>query len=167
MLVWPSTQAVSSYADRGLSDAAGVPQNKIRVDCQYMGGGFGSKFNPGKWGAISAALAKQTGQPVKLMLERDLELAIAGNRPSAYAKIKVGAAKDGTVTTFDAEVWGTAGMGGRVPNAMPYVFGKIPISGSPANASRLTAAPPRPGARQIIRKIASSPWPPSPTPPRP
>jgi xanthine dehydrogenase YagR molybdenum-binding subunit len=126
MLVWPSTQAVSSYADRGLSDAAGVPQNKIRVDCQYMGGGFGSKFNPGKWGAISAALAKQTGQPVKLMLERDLELAIAGNRPSAYAKIKVGAAKDGTVTTFDAEVWGTAGMGGRVPNAMPYVFGKIP-----------------------------------------
>src|SRR5262245_14286138 len=33
MYVWPSTQAVSGYADRGLSDAAGIPQNKIHVDC--------------------------------------------------------------------------------------------------------------------------------------
>jgi xanthine dehydrogenase YagR molybdenum-binding subunit len=126
LYVWPSTQAVSGYSDRGLADAAGVPQNKIHVDCQYMGGGFGSKFNPGKWGTISAALAKQSGRPVKLMLDRDIELAIAGNRPSAFAKIKVGAMKDGTLTAFDTELWGTAGMGGRVPDVMPYVFNKIP-----------------------------------------
>jgi xanthine dehydrogenase YagR molybdenum-binding subunit len=126
MVIWPSTQAVSGYADRGLADAAGIAQNKIRVDCQYMGGGFGSKFNPGKWGVISTALARQTGRPVKLMLDRDLELAIAGNRPSAFAKIKVGATKDGLVTAMDSEVWGTAGQGGRVPDQMPYVFGGIP-----------------------------------------
>ena len=51
---------------------------------------------PDKWGTIGALLAKQTGRPVKLLLDRDLELMIAGNRPSAYAKIKVGATKDGT-----------------------------------------------------------------------
>jgi len=39
--IWPSTQAVSGYADRNISEAVEVPQNKIRVDCQYMGGGFG------------------------------------------------------------------------------------------------------------------------------
>ena len=126
MHIWASTQAVSGYADRGLADAAGIAQNKIRVDCQYMGGGFGSKFNPGKWGVISTALAKQTGRPVKLMLDRDLELAIAGNRPSAFARIKVGAMKDGAITAMDTELWGTAGMGGRVPDVMPYVFGGIP-----------------------------------------
>jgi xanthine dehydrogenase YagR molybdenum-binding subunit len=50
MSVWPSTQNVSGYADRGLSDAAGVPQNKINVDCQFMGGGFGSKVQSRKMG---------------------------------------------------------------------------------------------------------------------
>jgi xanthine dehydrogenase YagR molybdenum-binding subunit len=122
--VWPSTQNVSRYSDR-LGDSVGIPQNKIHVDCQYMGGGFGSKFNYDKWGVIGALLSKQSGRPVKLFLERDVELATAGNRPSAYAKIKVGAKKDGTVTAVDAEVWGTGGGGGYRPPPVPYVFTKI------------------------------------------
>lgn len=126
MFIWPSTQAVSGYADRSISDEVEIEQNKIHVDCQYMGGGFGSKFNPGKWGTIGAVLAKQTGKPVKLMLDRDLELMIAGNRPSGYAKIKVGAMKDGSITAMEAEVWGTSGMGGGIPDTIPYVFNKIP-----------------------------------------
>lgn len=125
LYVWPSTQNVSRYSDR-LGEAAGVDQNKIHVECQYMGGGFGSKFNFDKWGSIGAILAKQTGRPVKLMLERDIELMTAGNRPSAHAKIKVGAQKDGTLTAVEVEVWGTGGMGGYNPPPMPYVFGKIP-----------------------------------------
>jgi xanthine dehydrogenase YagR molybdenum-binding subunit len=125
MFIWASTQAVSGYADRSISDEVEIPQNQIRVDCQHMGGGFGSKFNPGKWGVIGAILAKETGKPVKLMLDRDLELMIAGNRPSAYAKIKVGAQKDGTVTAMESEIWGTAGMGGGIPQEVPYVFNKI------------------------------------------
>jgi xanthine dehydrogenase YagR molybdenum-binding subunit len=125
LYVWASTQNVSGYADRGLSDAVGIPQNKIHVDCQYMGGGFGSKFNPDKWGAIGAQLSKQTGRPVKFMLDRDLELMIAGSRPSAFAKIKVGALKDGTVTAIESEVWGTGGTQ-SIPRDMPYIFSKIP-----------------------------------------
>jgi xanthine dehydrogenase YagR molybdenum-binding subunit len=124
LFVWPSTQNVSRYSDR-LGEAADVPQNKIHVDCQYMGGGFGSKFGFDKWGTIGALLSKQSGRPVKLMLDRDLELMIAGNRPSAFAKIKVGAQKDGTVTAIDTELWGTPGLGGSVPDRMPYVFTKI------------------------------------------
>src|SRR3989442_6788254 len=91
-----------------------------------MGGGFGSKFGVDKWGTIGAALSKQTGRPVKLMLDRDLELMIAGNRPSAHATVKVGASKDGTLTAIDAEIWGTAGMGGTLPRDFPYIFTKIP-----------------------------------------
>src|SRR2546429_466629 len=123
--IWPSTQNVSRYSDQ-LGAAAGVDQNKIRVECQYMGGGFGSKFNSDKWGTIGALLSKQTGKPVKLLLERDIELMTAGNRPSAYAKIKVGAQKDGTITAVEAEVWGTGGMGGYGPPPIPYVFTKVP-----------------------------------------
>ncbi|MBM3837476.1 MAG: xanthine dehydrogenase family protein molybdopterin-binding subunit [Verrucomicrobia bacterium] len=127
LTLWPSTQAVSSYADVSMTDASGgLQRSSIHVDCQHMGGGFGSKFNPGTWGVASTALSKQAGRPVKLMLDRDEELMIAGNRPSAYAKIKVGAAKDGTITAIDAEVWGTAGPGGGIPQQVPYVIDKIP-----------------------------------------
>jgi xanthine dehydrogenase YagR molybdenum-binding subunit len=125
LFVWPSTQNVSGYANR-LGEEVGVAQNKIRVETQHMGGGFGSKFNYDKWGVIGSLLAKQAGRPVKLMLERDMELAIAGNRPSDYAKIKVAAKKDGTLTAIDAEIWGTGGSGGFNPAPMPYVFTKIP-----------------------------------------
>lgn len=123
--VWASTQNVSRYADR-LGDAVGVPQNKINVECQYIGGGFGSKFNYDKWGVIGALLSKETGRPVKLMLDRDLELMIGGNRPSAYAKIKVGANRNGKITAVDADIWGTGGSGGYRPPPVPYVFTKIP-----------------------------------------
>lgn len=126
MSIWPSTQAVSGYADRSISDEVDIPQNKIRVDCQFMGGGFGSKFNPGKWGVICSVLAKQTGKPVKLMLDRDLELMIAGNRPSAFSKVKVGASETGDITAIEFDVWGTSGMGGGIPQDLPYVFNKIP-----------------------------------------
>lgn len=125
MYVWPSTQNVSRYGDR-LGNEVGIDQNKIHVDCQYMGGGFGSKFNYDKWGVIGALLSKQAGRPVKLMLDRHVELMVAGNRPSAYAKVKVGVTRDGTMTALDAEVWGTGGNGGYGAPPIPYVFTQIP-----------------------------------------
>lgn len=121
LYLWPSTQNVSRYADR-LDDAVDIARSKMHVDCQYMGGGFGSKFGHDKWGIIGSILAKETGRPVKLMLERDMELAIAGNRPSAFAKIKVGVKNDGEITAFEGEVWGTGGTGGYSMRAFPYVF---------------------------------------------
>jgi xanthine dehydrogenase YagR molybdenum-binding subunit len=139
LFIWPSTQNVSGYADRGLVEAIEVPQNKIHVDCQHMGGGFGSKFNPDRWGTIGAILSKQTGRPVKLMLDRDLELMIAGNRPSAYARIKVGAQKDGLLTAVDTEVWGTGGVGVFNAPPVPYVFTKVPntrLVGKPIKTNR-------------------------------
>jgi xanthine dehydrogenase YagR molybdenum-binding subunit len=119
--VWPSTQSVSGVAGQ-LTDAAGLPANKIEVDCQYMGGGFGSKFGPGAWGAASVILSKKAGKPVKLLLERDLELMIGGNRPSAYADVKIGADKEGRVIAWDSKVWGTGGMGNFGAPPLPYVF---------------------------------------------
>lgn len=119
--VWPSTQNVSGYAGQ-LKEASGLEANKINIDCQYMGGGFGSKFGPGAWGAACVALAKKSGKPVKMLLDRDLELMIAGNRPSAYADVKIGADKEGRVTAWDSKVWGSGGMGSFGAPPVPYVF---------------------------------------------
>ena len=59
------------------------------------------------------ALEKAGGRPVHLYLDRATEQMIGGNRPSAYAKIKVGGKKDGTITAFDAFTWGTGGFARR------------------------------------------------------
>src|SRR4029077_20924448 len=104
-----------------------VAANQIEVICPVMGGGFGSKFGADSWGVACAALAKKAGRPVKMMLERDQELMVAGARPSMYASVKVGAKKDGTLEAWDSESWGTGGPGaGGIPT-LPYIF-KIPNS---------------------------------------
>ncbi len=125
--VWPSTQNVSGYAD-GLTKSAELEASKIHVDCQVMGGGFGSKFGADQWGNVCTELAKAAGKPVKLMLERDQELMTAGARPSAYADVKVGVKKDGTITAWESSAWGSGGTGGAGRLQMPYVFGAIPNS---------------------------------------
>lgn len=121
LYVWPSTQNVSGLAG-GLTRAAEVPADQIHVDCQYMGGGFGSKFGADKWGNIGAILSKQTGKPVKLMLERDQEHKVAGHRPSAFGTVKIGVKKDGTITAWDSDIWGSGGMGNFRMPPLPYVF---------------------------------------------
>jgi xanthine dehydrogenase YagR molybdenum-binding subunit len=124
MKVWPSTQNVTGFAAQSTA-ASGLPANKIEVDCQNMGGGFGSKFVPEAIGAAGVQLSKKAGKPVKLLFERDLELMIAGNRPSAYADIKVACDKEGKVTAWDSKSWGSSGMGNWGAPPLPYVFATI------------------------------------------
>ena len=92
-----------------------------------MGGGFGSKFPPDPWGAESARLSKESGgRPVKFFLDRATELTIAGIRPSHFAKIKIGAKKDGTITSWMSDSWSSGGAGGGPATPLPYVFANIP-----------------------------------------
>ena len=125
LYVWPSTQNVSRYSNQ-FGDEIDIPQNKIHVDTQYMGGGFGSKFNIDKWGIIGTKISQDTGRPVKIMLDRREELMIGGNRPSGFANIKVGLKQDGTISAVDAEVWGSGGQGAFRAPPIPYVFTKVP-----------------------------------------
>ena len=126
--IWPSTQNVSGYAGalaRPLKDH-GISADQMSVDCQYMGGGFGAKFTPDRWGAVCAELSIKTGRPVKLMLERDQEIKVAGHRPSAFGKVKIGVKKDGTITALEAEAWGSGGQQKFRMPPTPYVFTGIP-----------------------------------------
>lgn len=123
---WPSTQAVSTVGG-DLAKLLELPATQVKVDCQYMGGGFGSKFPADRWGAEAARLSKESGgRPVKLFLDRATELTIAGVRPSHFAKIKVAGKKDGTMTGWQSESWASGGIGGGGMAPLPYVFTNIP-----------------------------------------
>ncbi len=122
---WSSTQSVSDYAG-DLGGQIEMPATAIKVHQDHIGGGFGSKFQSDQWGAFCARLSKQSGgRPVKFFLDRHIELMIAGNRPSHYAKITLGADSAGKITLWESDSWSTAGFtGGNIP-PIPYVFTKI------------------------------------------
>jgi xanthine dehydrogenase YagR molybdenum-binding subunit len=120
-----STQNVPGIAEQ-LGKAIDFPAANIHVHQDHVGGGFGSKLGLDPWGTASAQLSKKAGgQPVKMMLDRTTELETAGCRPSAYARVKVGAKKDGTLVAWDSYSWGSGGVGGGGSPPLPYVW-KIP-----------------------------------------
>jgi xanthine dehydrogenase YagR molybdenum-binding subunit len=57
------------------------------------------------------------------MLDRAAEITTAGNRPSAYAKVKIAGTKDGKITAYEADTYGGPGVGtsGTV-GPLPYVY---------------------------------------------
>lgn len=122
---WPSTQSVSGYSGQ-VAQTFNIPASNVEVSCQFMGGGFGSKFAVDRWGLECARLAKMAGRPVKLMLDRNQELMIAGMRPSAYATVKIAADRRGNLIGWESMVWGSSGMTGRPNPPLPYVFTNIP-----------------------------------------
>jgi xanthine dehydrogenase YagR molybdenum-binding subunit len=123
LLVHQSTQSVSANG-ADFAKVLGIPAGNVRIKMEHLGGGFGSKFPVDPWGIEAAKLSKMAGgKPVKIMLERDAELMVAGNRPSVFAKVKVGAKKDGTITAWQSEIWGSGGIGNfNFQNQVPYIF---------------------------------------------
>jgi xanthine dehydrogenase YagR molybdenum-binding subunit len=119
-----STQAVSGSVAQ-IARPLEIPATSVRVQQDHIGGGFGSKFGPDEWDITAARLSKKAGKPVKMFNERDAELMVAGARPSAYARIKVGVKKDGTITAWESQSWGTGGQGGGGSPPLPYIF-RIP-----------------------------------------
>ena len=111
LTAWISTQGING-ARENFATALNIPQANVRVICQHMGGGFGSKaLSVGAEGLDLRQAREGGGAPVKLMLDRKEEHLATGNRPSAAARVKAGVSADGIITAFDAESWGTGGAG--------------------------------------------------------
>jgi xanthine dehydrogenase YagR molybdenum-binding subunit len=127
LTVWASTQAVTgtagALAAHFTAQGIDLPVGKVKCITHYMGGGFGSKFGPDIQGIVAAELARKAKAPVKLMLDRASEVTTAGNRPSAFGKVKVYGKKDGTITAFESDTYGSPGVGrGGTVGPMPYVY---------------------------------------------
>src|SRR3984885_9304764 len=122
LVVHISTQNVSGIAGQ-MAEPLNLPAANIRVHQDHVGGGYGSKFAPDRWGIATAKLSKKSGgRPVRALLDRREELQVAGARASAYARVKVAAKKNGTLIGWDFSSWGTAGPAGGAMPPIPYVF---------------------------------------------
>ena len=90
MLVHSSTQHPSEV-QQIIAHALGVPANLITVQCRRMGGGFGGKeTQPALIAAAAAVMARATGRPVKLRLDRDVDMEMTGKRHDFICDYTVG-----------------------------------------------------------------------------
>jgi xanthine dehydrogenase YagR molybdenum-binding subunit len=118
LTVWDTTQGVFEVQE-SVAQSLKLPLANVRVIGHYMGGGFGSKLEAGKYTVVAALLAKMTARPVKLFLSREEEFLAAGNRPANTMTVKVGAKKDGTLTAIE---FSSIGSGGAYPNGASTSF---------------------------------------------
>jgi xanthine dehydrogenase YagR molybdenum-binding subunit len=131
LTVYASTQGIFAVRE-GLAEALGIDRKNVRVLCEHMGGGFGSKLGPSASGSafamVACRLAKRAGAPVKLMLDRKQEQLCTGNAPSALITVKVGAKKDGTMTAVHYKSHGSGGVasGGGTAGPAGSLHGKNP-----------------------------------------
>src|SRR6202521_193382 len=87
----------------------GMPDEKVRVVCQYMGGNFGNKNQNQDADLITALLAKEAGAPVKLELSRKEDFIGVHGRWPTVQYYKVGVANDGTLKAIQLREY--SGMG--------------------------------------------------------
>jgi xanthine dehydrogenase YagR molybdenum-binding subunit len=103
LILWVSTQAIFAVR-KEVAEKLELPEQRVRVIKQYMGGGFGSKQFAWKPTAIAALLSKQAGRPVQLMVDREAENLASGNRNATQQRVRLGARRDGTLTAIDVHI---------------------------------------------------------------
>ena len=108
LTVWDSTQGTHAVREQ-LAQMLRLPIANVRAITQHMGGGFGSKLWLNKYTLLAALLAKRTGRPVKMALEREEEALAMGNRPANIMQLKAGCKRDGSLTALYMKSIGTIG----------------------------------------------------------
>ena len=74
-----------------VAEVLGVPRHKVVVEAPRMGGGFGGKETQGNlWAALAALAALKTGRPVRVQLDRDVDMTVTGKRHPFFAQFEVG-----------------------------------------------------------------------------
>ena len=100
LLIHSSTQHPSEV-QAIVAHALGCAANQVMVSCRRMGGGFGGKeTQPALIAAAAAVLARKTGRPVKLRLDRDDDMVITGKRHDFLADYDVAFDSSGRITAL-------------------------------------------------------------------
>ncbi|MET0137058.1 MAG: xanthine dehydrogenase family protein molybdopterin-binding subunit, partial [Sphingobium sp.] len=104
LTLWTSNQMIA-WNKGALASLLGIAPEKVRLVSPYIGGGFGGKLFPRADALLAALGARQVKRPVKVTLQRPLIPNNTTHRPATVQRIRMGAAKDGTITAIGHESW--------------------------------------------------------------
>ncbi|XVE78883.1 hypothetical protein DITRI_Ditri14bG0013900 [Diplodiscus trichospermus] len=104
-----STQAPQKH-QKDVSHVLGLPMSKVVCKTKRIGGGFGGKETRSAFLAAAAAVPSYLmNRPVKLTLDRDIDMTTSGQRHSFLGKYKVGFTNEGKVLALDLQIYNNAG----------------------------------------------------------
>ncbi|KAK7335800.1 hypothetical protein VNO80_27854 [Phaseolus coccineus] len=104
-----STQAPQKH-QKYVSHVLGLPMSKVVCKTKRIGGGFGGKETRSAFIAAAASVPSYLlNRPVKITLDRDVDMMITGQRHSFLGKYKVGFTNEGKVLAVDLEIYNNGG----------------------------------------------------------
>jgi 4-hydroxybenzoyl-CoA reductase subunit alpha len=108
LTVWTSTQS-PYYHQVLLAWTLGLKESDVRVLSQYVGGGFGGKFELDSAQFCSSLLSMKLCKPVKVVLTREEEFTATKRRTPMYYYVRTGVKKDGTFMAKEVRVFTDGG----------------------------------------------------------
>ncbi len=110
MLIYSSTQHPSELQHL-VAQALDKADNAVTVEVRRMGGAFGGKeTQAAQWAMIAALLARQTGRPTKIRLDRDDDMISTGKRHDFRIRYELGFDDEGMIEGLDLELAALCGM---------------------------------------------------------
>jgi len=97
LTLYDSTQMVGGTR-KLVSLVLGLPEEKVNVVCEFLGGGFGGKSWSWPHTLLAAVAAKVLRRPVHLQLTRAQMYSMAGHQPATVQTITLAAERDGNLT---------------------------------------------------------------------
>lgn len=113
LTIWTSNQMIN-WGKEDLAKILGIPDDKVRLESPYIGGGFGSKLFVRVDAPLAALAAKAAGRPVKVAFTRPFIANNTTHRAATIQRIRIGAGPDGTITAIAHE-----SVSGNVPDGPP------------------------------------------------
>ncbi|KAF5004587.1 hypothetical protein FDECE_8917 [Fusarium decemcellulare] len=93
-----------------VAQALGVPMSRVNMRVRRMGGAYGGKESRSTPVAAWVALAaRKEGRPVRMMLNRDEDIATTGQRHPMQCHWKIGVDARGKIMCLDTDVYNNAG----------------------------------------------------------
>jgi xanthine dehydrogenase YagR molybdenum-binding subunit len=128
----------------GAAQKLGIAPEKVHVVSPFVGGAFGSKGQLSPRTGLVAFAAKRLNRPVKLVATRDQGFTIQTYRAETRHRIRIGAQKDGKITSFNHEGWEVTSrpdpysVAGVEDSARLYGFGTVKTGVTLVHADRNT-----------------------------
>ncbi|MBM4371068.1 MAG: molybdopterin-dependent oxidoreductase [Deltaproteobacteria bacterium] len=92
-----------------VAEVLGIPQHKVELEIRRLGGGFGGKESTAVWVVAPALAAFLLKRPVKLVLERNEDIATTGKRHAYQYDYRIGVDAEGRILAYEADLFQHAG----------------------------------------------------------
>ncbi|CAN6297514.1 unnamed protein product [Urochloa humidicola] len=117
--IYSSTQFVE-ITQNVVARCLGIPFHNVRVITRRVGGGFGGKAMKAMHVACACAVAAfKLRRPIKMYLDRQTDMIIAGGRHPMKAKYSVGFKSDGKITAVHLDLGLNAGIAPDLSALLP------------------------------------------------